>query len=163
MGDTSSSAIIEQSRNGKRFELRDQVLQMVVMFPSCTGKEVAVHVLRIRGVESRLHSMDLIGLVRASVVVASVQKRLNDLVKLNYVVMSSRRECEITQYASSEYVISSAGSDYLSGKGIKQGRVAKAITSPDVIDGEAIKLSEPPSKSAGRSALSGLRSSLGAG
>ena len=167
MGDTSSSAIIEQSRSGKRYELRDQVLQAVAMFPDCTSHEVAIHVLKVRGMDRRLHSMVMIDLVRAAVVVASVQKRMTDLLKLNYVEVASRRECEVTSYASSVYVVSATGNDYLASKGHRRGRT-RVIASPDAIEGvgaltqtkAGVDVDIPPSKSEGRAGLAGLKAIL---
>ena len=165
MGDTSSSAIVEQSRSGKRYKLRDQVLQSLAMFPDCTGHEVAIHVLKVRGLDKRLHSMVMIDLVRAAVVVASVQKRMTDLLKLNYVEVASRRECEVTSYTSSVYVVSATGNDYLASKGMRKGRTSQAIASPDVIESVVIDKSEvntqtPPNKLTGRAALQAARANL---
>ena len=120
MGDNSNSAIVEQARSGKRYEIRDKALVSISRQTSCTSSEIAMNVLAVEGVQSS--DLSILDVVRISVRVASIQKRVSDLLKLNYIRESSRRVCKVTNYSASVYVITQSGQQYLNKKGMAPKR-----------------------------------------
>ena len=115
----SSSAIIEHARSGKRYEIRDKALQSIASNASATSCEVAVNILNAEGVQGQLPNMPLIEVVRIAVRVASIQKRVSDLLKLGYIHEDDHRVCKVTKYGASAYAVTEKGFEYLRAKGIK--------------------------------------------
>jgi len=119
---------------------RDQVLAKFAAMPKATASEVAIKGLMVMGTQ-----------------VASVSKRAHDLSRrdVGFLIETGKRECVESGHDAMTFKISQSGIEYLQSKGIGY-RLAGEVTPP------AAKQEQPPSKSTGRSALSGLRSSLGA-
>lgn len=149
---SSNSAIVEHARSGKRHETRDKALVAISRHAGSTSSEIAEYVLSGDG--QKCDGLAVIDIVRAGVRVASVQKRVSDLVKLGYIVESSKRKCRVTGHVVAVYEIAEAGRLYLQGAGVSVPRSRSAVD-------RAAAPAEVKRSDVGRSALSGLRSSLG--
>jgi len=122
---------------------RDRVLAKFAAMPRATANEVAVKGLMVNGAQ-----------------VASASKRAHDLSRrdVGFLIETGKRKCCESGHDAMTFKISQTGLEYLKSKAIPF-RLAGAVDVAETVP----EPQQPSSKSAGRSALSGLRSSLGAG
>lgn len=134
----SNQAIVEYGRSGHRQLLRDEVLIAFSNHPDVTGNELAVCMLKADGVIAKLQAFTVDDLVKVSVRVASIQKRVSDLAALAYIECIKPRECRISKHVVNVYRVSAKGREYLAKKGVvaarnmKQAMVNPAVSSKDV-------------------------------
>lgn len=136
----SNSAVIEHARSGKRYEIRDKALQSIARHASATSSEIAVNVLLAEGIEARLSEMNMIEAVRLAIRVASIQKRVSDLLKLGYIYELSHRVCQVTSYTASTYTVTDKGMEYLNNKGIATTRTQPAMPSVSPVINKSLGL-----------------------
>jgi len=146
----STSAIVEHGRSGARQMLRDQVLVAFSSNPDVTGNELAVCMLGADGVIAKLPSFGVDDLVKISMRVASIQKRVSDLASLDYIEVIEPRECRISKHVVNVYRVSAKGREYLARKGVVSRKAVKRESAVD----------KAVSRESAKSRFAGLHSAL---
>ena len=132
MDSNSSAAIIKQSASKGRYTLGDSVLSEFYRSPGVTGMEIiALYAFKNDWVGALLaasKSADLLAKFVAKGM--SIQKRITDLSKLNYLTAQCSRECRITGGTAKVYVITKSGMDHLAkvGFSVRVNRVSTAAS-----------------------------------